>query len=28
MQGKEKAMIERSTLKSFKQGVARGLGIG
>lgn len=28
MVGKEKAMIERSTLKSFKQGVAKGLGIG
>ena len=28
MQGKEKAMIERSTLKSFKQGLVKGLGFG
>lgn len=28
MRGKEKAMIERSTLKSFKQGLVKGLGFG
>lgn len=28
MQGKEKAMTERSTLKTFKQGLVKGLGIG